>query len=170
MGREIRRVVPNWEHPKKEHSDQYQPLYDRSFEEACKEWVKGFESWLDGTHPDFKEYGDKYTYWEWEGEPPDRKYYRPHWADEDATWYQLYETVSEGTPVSPPFETKKELVDYLVENGDFWCQTRIDERPPTREQATRLVEGGWAPSMMMVQGGPNAGIYNAYESQDLLDE
>lgn len=170
MGREIRRVIPNWEHPKTKNGDQYQPMFDRTFEEECKKWIEGFESWIDGTHPDFEEYGDKYAYWEWEGNPPDRKYYLPHRTDEEATWYQLYETVSEGTPVSPPFETKKELIDYLVENGDFWCQGRPDERPPTREQATRLVEGGWAPSMIMVHGGPNSGIYNAYEAQDLSNE
>lgn len=59
--------------------------------------------------------------------PPEREYYRS-WKDEDATWFQVWETVSEGTPVTPPFATKEELIDYLVANGDFWDQKRRQEQ------------------------------------------
>jgi hypothetical protein len=50
--------------------------------------------------------------------PPDPAYYRP-WKDDEATWYQVWETESEGTPISPPFATREELVEYLVNNGGF---------------------------------------------------
>lgn len=51
--------------------------------------------WQAKTHEDYtSERGD---YWEWESNPPDRESYRPY-KDEEGTWYQLYETVSEGTP------------------------------------------------------------------------
>jgi hypothetical protein len=73
-------------------------------------------------------------------------------------WWQVYETVSEGTPVTPPFATKEELIEYLVEHGDFWDQrNRHDYRcyvdpgcyPPwSRKAATTFVmEDGWCPSM-----------------------
>jgi hypothetical protein len=40
--------------------------------------------------------------------PPD------HPQDKEATWFQAWETVTEGTPVTPPFATTDELVDYLA--------------------------------------------------------
>lgn len=52
------------------------------------------------------------------GGPPQRACYCP-WKPEDATWLQVWETVSEGTPVTPPFATRQELVDYLVQHGDL---------------------------------------------------
>lgn len=64
-------------------------------------------------------------------------------------WWQVWETVSEGSPVTPPFATAAELIDHLVAHGDAWDQKR--GRPGwSRESATRLVEGGWAASMIVV--------------------
>jgi hypothetical protein len=77
---------------------------------------------------------------------------------EDATWYQLWETVSEGTPVTPPFATKEELVQYLVEHGDFHDQYRRQEgvkgfkcTPWSRDEAESLVfGGGWPEDWLLV--------------------
>lgn len=85
-----------------------------------------------------------------EGRPPDPDYYRP-WKDEDATWFQVWETVSEGTPVTPPFATKEELVDYLATKGDFWDQRRGDG-PWVRTNAEAFVGSGWAPTLMVKDG------------------
>ena len=151
MGREIRMVPPNWEHPKKraynprtnQMEDNYQPMYDRGYHEACKEWYKECSEYT----PD----GDCQYYHEWAGNPPDEDYHRPDWKDEEQTWIQVYETVSEGTPVTPPFATKEELVDYLVENGDFWDQSR-GHGGWSRESAESFVDSGWRPTGIM-QGG-----------------
>ena len=161
MGREIRRVPPNWEHPKKERFDMrsgqmvedYQPLYDEAFAPAMREWIQNWEAWEAGTHEDFAEHGAECpNYWDWSSGPPDPHYYRPNWKDGEATWYQVYETVSEGTPVSPPFATQDELVDYLVTNGDFWDQKRGDP-PWDRTSAEKFVkQTGWAMSMAIVNG------------------
>ena len=59
---------------------------------------------------------------------------------EEATAYQMYETVSEGTPLTPPCESKGAVVNYLVEHGDFWGNTW------TRSAAERFVQDEWAPS------------------------
>jgi hypothetical protein len=64
------------------------------------------------------------------------------------TWFQVYETVSEGTPVTPPFATKEELVDYLVANGDFWDQHRGDGGW-SRENAEAFVGAGFAMSLVV---------------------
>jgi hypothetical protein len=67
--------------------------------------------------------------------------------DEDATWFQMYETVTEGTPCTPPFATKSELVDYLVSYGEMHGTEY--ERRYSRESAQAFVEDEWAPSMIL---------------------
>lgn len=165
MGREIRRVPANWEHPRKkcQHSpwaggcaeaknhngECYQPLNDEDFDTALTEWLDGYKLWKKGEHPDQKagSYSEDDKYWEYAGAPPDPEYYRPKW--DTADWYQIYETVSEGTPVTPPFSTKAELVDYLVENGDFWDQYRGDGGW-SRKNAEHFVEKEWAISGIFI--------------------
>lgn len=128
-----------------------------------------YQAWLAGGHDEViarhgeAEYPKNEPYrsfCEYHGAPPDPEYYRPDWKPEDCTWWQVWETVSEGTPVTPPFATKDELVDYLVANGDFWDQSRRREgcttmncEPWSRKAAESFVHGsGWAPSMV-IQGG-----------------
>lgn len=180
MGREIRRVPANWEHPRSDRDDrEYQPLYDQTYKSARDEWLDGLKKWEDGEDPDREKYkaNDEETldYWEWGGNPPDRNYYRKY-QDKDATWYQVYETVSEGTPVTPPFETEDDLVDYLIANGDFWDQSRwkdgdrlMQPNPPgyTRAQAEAFVKrAGFVPSMVISNGQLTAGIAIADELAD----
>ncbi len=117
MGREVRRVPVNWKHPKAKGSNTYQPMYDQDFETASNEWKAQFKSWEDGTHEDFAEYGGKYEFWEWDGDPPNSEYYRPKWSDEERTHIQMYETTSEGTPISPVMETPEELAKWLYDNN-----------------------------------------------------
>lgn len=163
MGREIRRVPPNWEHPKKQRFDarkmayveDYQPMYDRAFAPEMREWYAEWGKWESREHEDY-EAGT--TFWEWHGSPPDPEFHRPDWAEGTATWFQVYETVSEGTPVTPPFATKAELIDYLAANGDRWDQLRVQEgrkEGPAawgREAAERFVGSEWAPSMIVTGG------------------
>ena len=152
MGREIRMVPPNWDHPKQEgrYDDRLQPMFNKTFEEAATEWKAEFAAWERGERPDYcTDESRLLEFWEWDGGPQDRAYHRP-WKDEEATWVQLWETVSEGTPVSPPFATKAELVDYLATHGDYWDQKRGDG-PWKHAAAESFVAAGWAPSMVIVQ-------------------
>ncbi|MBY3162080.1 hypothetical protein HFO65_15710 [Rhizobium laguerreae] len=168
MGREVRKVPANWEHPKKLDSygrERLQPMFDMTFADAAAEWKENFMKWEGGDRPShFTGEDESLEYWEWENNPPDRAYYRP-WTDEDAIWFQVWETVSEGTPVSPPFETEEELIAYLAANGDFWDQKRCKEpgweglwggTPGVsgwgRERAERFVKAAWAPSMILTNG------------------
>ena len=80
------------------------------------------------------------------------------------TWYQMYETVSEGTPETPAFETKEELVDYLVEHGDFSYQRSPEIfGKPSREAAKAFVDQGYAPSMVMSRGPEGLEIRSGVE-------
>lgn len=162
MGREIRMVPPNWEHPKQQawSDGRLQPMHDETFESAAAKWKAEYAKWEAGERPSYcSDDCRDLEYWEYDGDPPDRAYYRP-WRDEEATWVQLWETVSEGTPVSPPFATKAELVDYLATRGDFWDQKR-GSGPWKRDAAEKFVEAGWAPSMVVVSSPAGNQIFEA---------
>ncbi len=143
MGREIRKVPKNWEHPKDE-SGNYQSMYDECFEDAVNEWEAGKREWLAGESEDQKKYNQQPTitdYIDWVGSYPDPKYYRKEkWTEEEACCFQMYQTVSEGTPVSPVFESLKGLEDWLVKEGY------------SRTAAIGFCESGYAPSFMMNMG------------------
>jgi hypothetical protein len=190
MGREVRNVIPNWEHPKTEVWDyqrraaveRYQPLHDRDVETAFREWLAEWQEWVESKfastiskypEDDYDAHSPYREFCEWSGRAPDPAYYRPNWKEGEATWFQLYETVSEGTPVSPPFETREELAQYLATNGDFWYQGDVADgretfrTKPTLEQARSLVNSGWAMSGIMVQTAEGGKVLDAYEQQDL---
>lgn len=140
MSREIRRVPANWEHPeytqdtayRREQIGEYISLHD-NYDKALKEFASDIKK--KGLSEALEDHGggplrDEYA--SYEGKP--------------LKWYQLYQTVSEGTPESPPFATKKELIDYLVKNGSF-CGNRY-----SLKSATAMVEEGWAPSAIFDNG------------------
>jgi hypothetical protein len=152
MGREIRSVPSDWEHPKYEENeiryehqrDQYHPMYDEFYDTACTEWYEAAAA--------FKPVGDIKFYHDYNGPPPKMEYYRSRdWSVAEATHFQMYETVSEGTPVSPVFATKEELVQYLIKNGDYWDQKR-GHGGWNEENARSFVEREFAFSMMGVAG------------------
>jgi len=154
MGREIRRVDADWEHPKIGNSNIYQPIYDKVYTDVLLEWEEQKKLWEEGKHPNqlSKDYDTNCTYEEWDGDAPDIKYYltKPF---KNPTWYQMYETVSEGTPVTPKFKTEEELINYLVESGTFW-----DSRGWEEKNAKHFVSIGWAPSGIMVKTGTKVEI------------
>jgi len=131
MGREIRRVPPGWEHPKRHNQWGYDfaPLYDKSYEEAQAAWEEARRTFN----------RTDYTFEEWEGDAPDPSYYRPAWDEDTRTAFQIYETVSEGTPVSPVFESEEDLVSWLIEEGGH-----------SEVAAREFVRVGSVPSMMMI--------------------
>lgn len=69
----------------------------------------------------------------------------------EGSWWQVWETVSEGSPVTPAFATAQELIDYLVEYGDAWDQKRGDGGW-NRTSAENFVGSGWSPSMVLEAG------------------
>jgi hypothetical protein len=122
MEREIRRVPPNWKHPShKNVGSMLQPMYDQHFDDVFADWLADFDRIRAGdlTELERELYPRGLADWLNDGGlPPDSAYYRP-WKDDEATWYQVWETESEGTPITPPFATREELVEYLVNHGDF---------------------------------------------------
>lgn len=133
MGRSIRRVPPDWEHPRKD--GQFLPLFDQDFDSAAKEWLEALRMWETGEDParalEENREGHRAYYWETDG-PPEREYYRSRvWTSEKATAYQVYENVSEGTPVSPVLPTVDALREWLRDQGY------------SEKAADRFIKEGW---------------------------
>ena len=155
MGRDLRMVPKGWEHPRYTVYDapfstlvgQYRPCHDSTLEEAQAKWDREREQWKQGVHRDQIEFADvvsKFgrTYVEWAGERPTGEYdtYRPAFESEP-NHYQIYENVTEGTPVSPIFESREELIEHLVTVGTWY------DGPYTMKAAQNIVNNGYNPTM-----------------------
>lgn len=142
MGREIRQVPKNWKHPK-DNQGKYIPLFDQTYDEVLAAWQKVAKSWKDGTHPALKDepwLKEEFPQYENYGNvSPQKELYRPVFT-EPATCYQIYENVSEGTPVSPIFETKTEMKEWLVEQGY------------SRKAASAFIHNGFASTFELEHG------------------
>jgi len=169
MGRTIRRVPADWRHPTfadygltcpyfNHTNNTLLPLYDKTYEEALAKWEQDRASARAGTSEWYKSVEE----FEEECEKPEPGGWglrRRSWTPEEATHYQMYETVSEGTPTSPVFETLQELEDWLVKGGVY---SRIveglnrkedlamyQEGPYLREAARAFCKSQWVPSLLI---------------------
>lgn len=68
--------------------------------------------------------------------------------------WQLWETVSEGSPISPVFPDAEGLAQWLTTPAACWGAMK---RPMTIEQARGFVGAGWAPTMIGNAGGIHDG-------------
>jgi len=66
----------------------------------------------------------------------------------------MYETTSEGTPISPAFATPEELAQWLADNG----ASSFGSSTASYESWLRVAKGGWAPSAIMDQNGLRSGV------------
>lgn len=161
MGREVRRVPPNWQHPKRD-GGRYVPLYGRSFAVDLENWDKANAKWEEGLVEDYAndgwkpkdaEYADM-TYDEWAGSRPEESDYMPDWPDSERTHYQMYEDTSEGTPISPVMETPEQLAKWLVDNN----ASAFAGQTASYEGWLRVCNGGFAPSAIMTNGVMQSGV------------
>ena len=126
MGLEARRIPLDFKHPTEQFVDEHGkdrtrfiPCFENTFSEATAEYERNRTAWMAGTHPDQKRYDNTPdTYEVWAGEPPRRENHLPESFDRAAaTGWCLYENVTEGTPVTPVFETCEQLIEHLVKKG-----------------------------------------------------
>lgn len=162
MGREVRRVPADWQHPKNEEGH-YIPLHDSGFAAADAEWGEGWAKWQEGL---CRSYGADETwkpiepeyratrYTDYEGARPSPDDYMPDWTDDQRTHLMMYEDTSEGTPISPAFETPEALARWLADNG----ASSFANDTATYEQWLHVARGGWAPSMVIDNGRAMSGV------------
>jgi hypothetical protein len=155
MGREVRMVPADWKHPCHDYTNRYIPLDDKPYQEARDQWIEGLKAW-DPAENDGKEY------WEYEGPPPLKEEHMPDWPREERTHYQMYETCSEGTPISPPMETPEKLARWLADNG----ASAFGSQTATYEAWLSVCKSGWAPSAACVGGRLISGVEAATMDKD----
>jgi len=98
------------------------PMHDQTFDEACVEWESYLLQWISGEYPnqpdDMPQTGPAFD--EWHGPKPSQRQnsttFRPTF-DEAPTSWQVYETITDGTPVSPVFEQVNDLYRWLISDG-----------------------------------------------------
>lgn len=86
--------------------------------------------------------------------------------------WQVWETVSEGSPITPVFPTAKALVDYLSTYGTTWDQKPSafgrEKGPWRREAAEEFVKTGWAMSFMAVNDGSGTKVFDGARDADRI--
>jgi hypothetical protein len=159
MGREVRRVPKNWQHPKQKDG-RYYPLFDGNFKKYFAEWMEGWEKWQLGLCEQCNKWGQidpeykQTTYSEYEGSIPSPDDYMPEWTDEQKTHLMMYETCSEGTPISPAFETPEELARWLADNE----ASAFGSLTATYEEWLGMAKAGCAPSAVLDSTEVHSGV------------
>lgn len=134
MGREVRMVPADWQHPKDERG-RYIPMQPAGWFESAH------ADWLAESDPDWPE--------------PTRDQFMPNWPDAECTHYMMYEDTSEGTPISPAFATPEELACWLADNG----ASSLGDRTATYDQWLRMIVGpGHSISAVMIGGQIISGV------------
>ncbi len=133
MGREVRRVPEDWEHPR-DVLGRLVPLRDH-FDMALSDWRKENDAWSENPESDC-------TYEEWDGPEPWPANYMPDWPEAERTHLMMYECTTEGTPISPAFKTPEELARWLVDNR---ASANANDTA-TYEQWLSTCKRGWAVS------------------------
>lgn len=138
MSREIRPVALDWEHPLaggtySDGSPRYVPLHSREdLLMNLKDYAASPEDW---------------------DEAPDPADYMPEIPEGSPFGWQMYETVSEGSPVSPVCATKDGLAAWL-------SSPAAGREQVSPEVAARFVDAGWAPSFF---SSPQTGFISGVE-------
>lgn len=93
----------------------------------------------------------------WAGEKPEAPNpndYMPDWPDEQRTHFMMYESTSEGTPISPAFATPEELARWLADTG----ASSFADFTATYEQWLNTIREGSAPSAIISNGTIKSGV------------
>lgn len=170
MGREVRMVPADWQHPRyaddhyREHlRGKYIPLYASGFASRDAEWSEGWQKWQEGLCENYG--GDEkwapieaeyraMRYTDYAGERPSPDEFMPDWPADQRTHFMMYEDTSEGTPISPAFQTAEELARWLVDNN----ASAFADQTASYEGWLRVAQGGFAPSMVIAGGAMLTGV------------
>lgn len=125
---EVRKVPADWQHPVSDmgrYSDgsiAYVGLF-ADYRAAREMWLSQRDQWSAGLHELQRGIWEPipaslagYTYEEVNGAQPVPEDFMPDWPPAECTHFQMYETCTEGSPISPPFESVEALCHWLVLN------------------------------------------------------
>jgi len=168
MGREVRRVSADWQHPTDGRGN-FIALHGHSFREDAARWDEGAAQWERGFRRDHGTNGWKPkgqdetgTFAEWDGERPREEEYMPDWPEAERTHLQMYEDTSEGTPISPVMESPEALAQWLADNK----ASAFGDMTATYDQWLATIRRGWAVGAVWSPGkGFESGVAHSEEVQ-----
>ena len=172
MGREIRRVPSDWQHPKRANGN-YIPLHD-GYEKAVAEWDEENDQWEKGFVRDWSKHPERAfkpkdetstgTYEEYAGDRPEAgDYMLVGHSAESRTHLMMYEDCSEGTPISPAFATPEELAHWLADNG----ASAFGGMTATYDQWLATCKSGWSVGAVFT---PETSLVSGVEGEFLMDQ
>ncbi len=138
---------------------QWQPMFDQDWASAMRGLIWNWISWharaiiawplaifglLDTTR--YSRLSAPVRYRRFDDVLPDPLYYRPRWRKRRRTHRQLFETVSEGTPLSPPMPSADALAEWLSGESDVWPGT---DGMTKDDWLKFMARGGWAPAIVV---------------------
>lgn len=138
MGREVRRVTNDWEHPR-DSDGHLKPQLGGAYQDAADDWLERLSRWESGENPDRAKYGFRYL-WDWDSGPPSKESYMYDTPPDPAslTHLMLYETTSEGTPLSPAFKTLDEIAAWAAVNATTFAHFKS-----TKEEWIKMLDDGF---------------------------
>ncbi|MCI5045055.1 MAG: hypothetical protein MRY72_10190 [Aquisalinus sp.] len=155
MGREVRRVPKDWQHPVDKFG-KYIPLGDE-FDARAKRWDINNAAWEKGKAWNFVE--NKWqnidaalsgmTYTEADGPRPHKKDFMPDWPQAQRTHYQMYSTTSEGTPISPVMSSPRKLALWLADTK----ASALAGQPATYKEWLPICQGKTVPTGVNMKDG-----------------
>ncbi len=154
MGREVRKVPPDWQHPKggRFGDDRYEPLFYGAggrYEKKAQAWLDEANKWAAGERPSYAGDDAPQFYQDWDGPPPEAdRYMLVGVPDSDCTHFQLYESTSEGTPKSPPFATLEEVAVYAAEHATTFASFKATKEEWLKMLSADFVATEIAPGIM----------------------
>lgn len=171
MSREVRRVPADWQHPK--HTvptpggwvKRYKPLFaGDDYQRRVDEWDEECAKWKAGWRPDYCDDPESRAmcYEQWEGQRPHRDDYMPNWPEHERTHLMMYESTSEGTPISPAFETPEELAQWLADNK----ASAFGSMTASYDQWLSTIRAGYAMSAVVTREGLSSGVEAMHRMED----
>ena len=167
MGREVRMVPANWQHPK-DLKGNYVPLFD-NFNKAVETWDIENQKWEEGFVSDYSggwrerspSNTASETYTDYAGERPKQEDYMPDFPIAERTHYMMYEDTSEGTPLSPPCETPEILASWLANNN----ASSFGKDTASYGQWLEMIKSKWSVGAVFT---PETGLISGVEATTLL--
>jgi hypothetical protein len=156
MSREVRRVHKDWVHPYefRDNSSRAGPVI--TLIPLFANFAKSLASW-ENARDEFeakRPWLANCSFEEWYGERPIESDYMPEWPEAERTHLQMYETVTEGSPISPVMETPEELARWLADNKASACGSG----GATYDDWLAMIKVGWAPTAIGNATGIHGGV------------
>ena len=171
MSREVRRVPADWKHPER-YPGRYEPLFEGApdLDEQIEKWHEEKELWDKNEHPDQAKFNRKVedcAFEDWNGGPPRPCDYMPWWPEEQKTHYQMYETCSEGTPISPVMTGPEELAHWLADHK----ASAFGDCTASYEDWLSMIRGpGWAPSGAIINTSKGRALVSGVVAMAINEE